>query len=409
MKRERTWRQGLRYLVEFTGEHPTLPIEELRASAEAEREHFTIVHLNNRMAILESDDLSKAMKRCALIRTVSVTCDHGPFSELLDSNAEELGNTITRCLDVQFPKAGSFRITPRKLGGKYPDIDIGDLIDKLAANVPLPVSLDEPDIEVLLFLAPSPPPPTSTPSPPTTHSTKKTSPTNPSTSASSSMVSPNLHYYIGVKIHENQREQFGEREVKYRPFFSPISLPPVFARVCVNLSRIPLDGRLLDPFCGTGGILLESTLLEIATIGTDLDEDMLRGAEANLKHFSLDAELYRSDIGDLPMVLKKNGICEIHGIATDMPYGRASSTFGEKINELIDRTLDSFHRILQTGTYAVLVTSSGYALRLRHKSLTLVSCHRLRVHGSLNRYFIVYQKIDSDPDSSIVFESCEIV
>ena len=197
---------------------------------------------------------------------------------------------------------------------------------------------------------------------------------------------------MGLKIYENRRTPLHQRAVRYRPFFSPISLPPVFARMLINLSRVSPGGILLDPFCGTGGILLESSFLGFRSIGTDLDVSMLEGAKKNLDHYDISAELARSDIGNLGQTLVERGIGEVDGIATDMPYGRASTTFGENLADLTDRMLDSFNEILKHGDYVALVSSSTLAVRLEHRSLRLVSCHRLKVHGSLNRYFIVFRK-----------------
>jgi tRNA (guanine10-N2)-dimethyltransferase len=160
----------------------------------------------------------------------------------------------------------------------------------------------------------------------------------------------------------------------------------------INLSRVSPGGILLDPFCGTGGVLLESSFLGLRTIGTDLAESMLEGAKKNLDHFNINAELARSDIGNIRHTLAKMGVGEVDGIATDMPYGRASTTFGENLEELTDRMLDSFDEILIPGGYAALVSSSTLGARPKHGCLSLVSCHRLKVHGSLNRYFIVYRK-----------------
>ncbi|MCK4365573.1 MAG: DNA modification methylase, partial [Thermoplasmatales archaeon] len=66
--------------------------------------------------------------------------------------------------------------------------------------------------------------------------------------------------YVGLKTAEINRSQFEERKIQHRPFFSPISLHPKLARALVNLSSIKKDETLLDPFCGTGGILLEAGL-----------------------------------------------------------------------------------------------------------------------------------------------------
>jgi putative methyltransferase (TIGR01177 family) len=359
----------VRYLLEFTGDHPTLPLEELKASAEAVGEHFTLIDGRGLLAIVDSEDLTRTMERCALLRTVSIFIERGRVegNSLVGGSGREQGHGITDSIVGHVPDAGSFRVTPRKHRDKFPGLDISGVVRSVAGLVDLPVSLHDPDVEIIIFLSIAPTPP-----------------------HSGSPVS----YSLGLKLFENQRTPLHERAVRYRPFFSPISLPPIFARMLINLSRVSKDGILLDPFCGTGGVLLESSFLGPRTIGTDLDGSMLAGAARNLEHFSINAELARCDIGNLRETLGEMGVEQVDGIATDMPYGRASTTFGEGLGELTDRMLDSFDEVLRPGGYVALVSSTTLAARPEHGSLRLVSCHRLKVHGSLNRHFIVLRKID---------------
>ncbi len=58
------------------------------------------------------------------------------------------------------------------------------------------------------------------------------------------------------EAHRVARARLEARKVTHRPFSLPISLHPKLARALVNLARVPMGGVLLDPFCGTGGILL---------------------------------------------------------------------------------------------------------------------------------------------------------
>jgi len=51
-----------------------------------------------------------------------------------------------------------------------------------------------------------------------------------------------------------------ERTAPKRPYFKPISLDPRLARAMANIA-CPEEGKILDPFCGTGGILLEAAAI----------------------------------------------------------------------------------------------------------------------------------------------------
>jgi tRNA G10 N-methylase Trm11 len=65
-------------------------------------------------------------------------------------------------------------------------------------------------------------------------------------------------------------------------------LPPKVARMMVNLAVGPnpaKDDVLLDPFCGTGTILLEGLERQINVIGNDLDIESTVGARTNVEWY----------------------------------------------------------------------------------------------------------------------------
>jgi tRNA G10 N-methylase Trm11 len=77
-------------------------------------------------------------------------------------------------------------------------------------------------------------------------------------------------------------------------------LPPKIARIMVNLAlgkKYKKDNLLLDPFCGSGNILMEAGTLGLSLLGTDIDTKQLEGTRKNLnwmktknfKLFKLDA------------------------------------------------------------------------------------------------------------------------
>lgn len=72
-----------------------------------------------------------------------------------------------------------------------------------------------------------------------------------------------------------------------KPFVTPKSgmLPPKLARIMVNLAvgdKDPGGLTLLDPFCGTGTILMEAALQGIKVTGSDLSADKVAGTKTNL-------------------------------------------------------------------------------------------------------------------------------
>jgi tRNA G10 N-methylase Trm11 len=60
-------------------------------------------------------------------------------------------------------------------------------------------------------------------------------------------------------------------------------LPPKLARIMVNLARVPARGTLLDPFCGSGTVLMEAALATQADhlIGSDIESKQIADAKQN--------------------------------------------------------------------------------------------------------------------------------
>ena len=61
-------------------------------------------------------------------------------------------------------------------------------------------------------------------------------------------------------------------------------LPPKLAQILINLcGDLPKGARVLDPFCGTGVLLQEATLMGYTPYGTDVSERMVEYTERNLE------------------------------------------------------------------------------------------------------------------------------
>jgi tRNA (guanine10-N2)-dimethyltransferase len=112
---------------------------------------------------------------------------------------------------------------------------------------------------------------------------------------------------------ENQ-ENFEERKAHKRPEPHPTSLHPRLARALVNLVN---SREILDPFCGSGGILIEAGLLGLKIKGYDLDRIMLNRAKINLEYYKINNYILK--IGDATKIKEK-----AEAIVTDLPYGRNS-------------------------------------------------------------------------------------
>jgi len=58
-------------------------------------------------------------------------------------------------------------------------------------------------------------------------------------------------------------------------------LPPKLAQMMINLAAPQVGARILDPFCGTGVILQEASLLGMEAYGTDLEPALIEMSKTN--------------------------------------------------------------------------------------------------------------------------------
>jgi tRNA (guanine10-N2)-dimethyltransferase len=115
-----------------------------------------------------------------------------------------------------------------------------------------------------------------------------------------------------------------DRTAPKRPFFKPISLDPRLARSMANIA-CPVGGNLLDPFCGTGGIILEAAEVGLQAYGSDADSRMVDGSRDNLawaaesQNMSSNAEVRRCSATTLQDSWGDEA--PFNGFAFDPPYG----------------------------------------------------------------------------------------
>ncbi len=63
-------------------------------------------------------------------------------------------------------------------------------------------------------------------------------------------------------------------------------LPPKLSQIIINLANPSPGDIVLDPFCGSGSLLMESQLMGFLTVGSDLDERMVDCAQKNTSWLS---------------------------------------------------------------------------------------------------------------------------
>jgi tRNA (guanine10-N2)-dimethyltransferase len=172
-----------------------------------------------------------------------------------------------------------------------------------------------------------------------------------------------------------------------RPFFRSVVVPRRRARCLVNLTGIRPGQRLLDPFCGTGALLVEAALLGAAAFGSDVDRAMVTGCHANLSFENVVADVRRIDartLGDWGLVFD--------AVVTDLPYGRSASAHGVQLPDLFRAFLDAAASVVRDGARVVVMAPAG----LPEPSDTLfdvAAVLRERVNRSLTReIWVLYRR-----------------
>lgn len=198
-----------------------------------------------------------------------------------------------------------------------------------------------------------------------------------------------MEFAVAEEVGVTERLRLARRPPKTLAFRKPVTLSPLLARALVNLSEVPPGGTLIDPFCGTGAILIEGAAVGCRIVGADVDSRMVRGALANLASFGVVPErMVQCDVGDLPRSL--DDLPRINGGATDPPYGRASTTKGEEAGRLLLRALESLGEIVERGSrVAIMVPSPQMMARLPSGWGVVGEPIPLPVHRSLTRWVFV--------------------
>lgn len=174
-------------------------------------------------------------------------------------------------------------------------------------------------------------------------------------------------------------EEWSERDFG-RPGRDDVSgmLPPKLARMLINIASAPLNGTLLDPFCGSGTILTEALMVGYAHVtGSDLSERAVADTEKNLAwlrtHYperaSYKVTAFVSDFRALP---EKCASSSVDAIVTEPFLGPAlrgresAAQIKKNANDLLPLYLDFLavaRKLLKPGGVLVMVSPRWQAER----------------------------------------------
>jgi tRNA (guanine10-N2)-dimethyltransferase len=173
-------------------------------------------------------------------------------------------------------------------------------------------------------------------------------------------------------------------------------MAPLDARAFANIAGAGPGTRLLDPMCGTGGVLIEAGLVGSDVVGSDAQWKMVRGSLANLDAYlgseadgserSVDYAVTRADATDLPF---RDDAFD--AAVFDVPYGRQSKIARHDLRELTAGALAEAARVCSR---AVVVADRSLHEVAREAGWRLDRRFERRVHRSLTRHVHVLDRAE---------------
>lgn len=332
-----------KYVFELSGEHPSLPISEVKHLFFPKDTNCMLTFGNFLILVLDND-----------IEEVKRLSDRLAFTHFVDDflfSSEPSKESLLQIVkEKEIPEIkGTFRIkceNRSRIKGLSQELEreVGAVYAGYAK-----VDLENPDVEIRVLLVED-------------------------------------RWFVCRKIAEIDRKQYDMRKADKRPFFLPISMHPRLARAMVNLSGVKEGEKLLDPFCGTGGMLIEAGLIGAKILGSDVQRWIAEGCKENLRHYGIEGDIEALDVGDIEVFGK------VDAVVTDFPYGRASTTKREPIDSLYRRAFSAISDVLRSGKRLVCAIPSTDSILIGNEYLDLIEVHPFRVHGNLIRYICVFMR-----------------
>jgi tRNA (guanine10-N2)-dimethyltransferase len=194
---------------------------------------------------------------------------------------------------------------------------------------------------------------------------------------------------FGVRLAELPAKPFVERRPRKKPFFHPSAMQAKLARCMVNLARPKAGELVLDPFCGTGTMLIEAKLVGCRVVGLDIQRRMARGTLKNMAHFRIEPEGIIVADAQSPPLLK------VDCVVTDPPYGTSATTLKRTTKQIVEQVLTAVHSLLRKGQNVCMampskINMATLAANLGYKHL---QSHFVYVHRSLTREIAVFEKV----------------
>jgi 23S rRNA G2445 N2-methylase RlmL len=153
--------------------------------------------------------------------------------------------------------------------------------------------------------------------------------------------------HIGVRLGARPLHERGYRRVAWAG-----ALRPPVAAAMLALAGAGAGGRVLDPCCGSGTIVVEAARGGACTLGGDVDPEAVAAARANVDAAGVGAALCRLDARVLPLA---GGLVDC--VVANLPWGRQVGVC-EPLEVFYGRVLREMRRVVVPGGRVVLLTAA---------------------------------------------------
>ncbi|XP_012141923.2 tRNA (guanine(10)-N(2))-methyltransferase TRMT11 isoform X1 [Megachile rotundata] len=206
--------------------------------------------------------------------------------------------------------------------------------------------------------------------------------------------------FFGRWITSGQRDLIRKLSLKTRKFIGNTSMDPQLSLIMANQAQVQKGDIVLDPFVGTGSLLVAASHFGGYTLGTDIDFLMLHGRTrptritqkireedesiaANMSQYGIRSYYLDVVVSDFSYALWRTDM-RIDAIITDPPYGirEATERIGTtKVNPVIEEHQASSH----------IPSKIGYDLTQIYTDLLSFSAKHLEIHGRLVCWFPLFR------------------
>lgn len=181
-------------------------------------------------------------------------------------------------------------------------------------------------------------------------------------------------------------------------------LPPKIARSMVNLLPISdTAGKvLLDPFCGSGRVLVEAAELGYTVKGADISNDQVEDTQRNLQYLGIEGEVL---VHDATHVSEK--FQNIDAIVTEPFLGKPnlrpdqSKYVAPGLEKLYLGALKEWQKILKPGGFVVMVFPILPGVKNEYRTSKVIDDKHLLGYNQLTRG-LVYSRPEADIKREII-------